>query len=296
MINILRQAGSSNSLNLMADIRVVVQVNALERIIIVDGKTEFIDEDYWNANIQNILFPFWTSDLDRLIHLNYFSDGSYGIEKKKYVYDRATKERKWKTYEWREPTNEEVREVAERLKEKYFEFQDSDQETIQEKLFNEYGRWNKVSWEGIRMIRNFLLADCDWTQMPDAAIDADLKAQWTAYRTKLRQLPQDYDGQDADEVRFPINPVMYARFLTKRGDNDELVNEGKEYLATSDQFGIFSATTYGEYAKRIVMTIASNYKVKNPDVIFKPANFTQNFTDDQDELEALLRAVQESNV
>jgi len=280
----------------MADIRVVVQVNALERIIIVDGKTEFIDEDYWNANIQNILFPFWTSDLDRLIHLNYFSDGSYGIEKKKYVYDRATKERKWKTYEWREPTNEEVGEVAERLKEKYFEFQDSDQETIQEKLFNEYGRWNKVSWEGIRMIRNFLLADCDWTQMPDAAIDADLKAQWTAYRTKLRQLPQDYDGQDADEVRFPINPVMYARFLTKRGDNDELVNEGKEYLSTSDQFGIFSATTYGEYAKRIVMTIASNYKVKNPDVIFKPANFTQNFTNDQDELEALLRAVQESNV
>ena len=280
----------------MADIRVVVQVNALERMIIVDGKTEFIDEDYWNANIQNILFPFWTSDLDRLIHLNYFSDGSYGIEKKKYVYDRATKERKWKTYQWREPTEDEVREVAERLKEKYFEFQDSDQETIQEKLFNEYGRWNKVSWEGIRMIRNFLLADCDWTQMPDAAIDADLKAQWTAYRTKLRQLPQDYDGQDADEVRFPINPVMYARFLTKRGDNDELVNEGKEYLATSDQFGIFSATTYGEYAKRIVMTIASNYKVKNPDVIFKPANFTQNFTNDQDELEALLRAVQESNV
>ena len=280
----------------MADIRVVVQVNALERIIIVDGKTEFIDEEYWNANIQNILFPFWTSDLDRLIHLNYFSDGSYGIEKKKYVYDRATKERKWKTYEWREPTNEEVGEIAERLKEKYFEFQDSDQETIQEKLFNEYGRWNKVSWEGIRMIRNFLLADCDWTQMPDAAIDADLKAQWTAYRTKLRQLPQDYDGQDADEVRFPINPVMYSRFLLKRGDNDELVNEGKEYLATPDQFGIFSATTYGEYAKRIVMTIASNYKVKNPDVIFKPANFTQNFTNDQDELEALLRAVQESNV
>ena len=280
----------------MADIRVVVQVNALERMIIVDGKTEFIDEDYWNANIQNILFPFWTSDLDRLIHLNYFSDGSFGIEKKKYVYDRATKERKWKTYQWREPTEDEVREVAERLKEKYFEFQDSDQETIQEKLFNEYGRWNKVSWEGIRMIRNFLLADCDWTQMPDADIDADLKAQWTAYRTKLRQLPQDYDGQDADEVRFPINPVMYARFLTKRGDNDELVNEGKAYLATSDQFGIFSATTYGEYAKRIVMTIASNYKVKNPDVIFKPANFTQNFTNDQDELEALLRAVQESNV
>ena len=39
----------------MADIRVVVQVNALERMIIVDGKTEFIGEDYWNDNIQNVL-------------------------------------------------------------------------------------------------------------------------------------------------------------------------------------------------------------------------------------------------
>ena len=38
----------------MADIRVVVQVNALERMIIVDGKTQYIEEDYWNANIQNV--------------------------------------------------------------------------------------------------------------------------------------------------------------------------------------------------------------------------------------------------
>jgi len=57
MINILQQAGSLKSLNHMADIRVVVQVNALERMIIVDGKTEFIGEDYWNDNIQNILYP-----------------------------------------------------------------------------------------------------------------------------------------------------------------------------------------------------------------------------------------------
>ena len=280
----------------MADIRVVVQVNALERLIIVDGKTEFIGEDYWNENIQNILYPFWTSDLDRLIHLNYFSDGSYGIEKKKYVYDRATKERKWKTYQWREPTNEEVGEIAERLKEKYFEYQDTEQEVIQEKLYNEYGRWNKVSWEGIRMIRNFLLSDCDWTQMLDAAIDADLKAKWTAYRAKLRQLPQDYDGQDADDVKFPMNPVMYARFVGQVNADGKKPNEDKEYLATDDQFGAFTASTYGEYAKRIVMTIASNFKLKNPDVIFAPANVTDRYVETQDELDALLEKIQENNV
>ena len=280
----------------MADIRVVVQVNALERMIIVDGKTEFIGEDYWNDNIQNILYPFWTSDKDRLIHLNYFSDGSYGIEKKKSIYDRATKARRWQTYQWREPTNSEVGQIAETLKEKYFEYQDTEQETIQEKLFNEYGRWTKISWEGIRMIRNFLLADCDWTQMPDAVISSDLKAQWTAYRAKLRSIPQDYDGQDADAVKFPFNPVMYARFISLKDAEGNDLNAGKAYLDTIDQFGSFTASTYGEYAKRIVMTIASNYKIKNPDIIFAPANVSDQYVETQDELDALLKKIQENNV
>ena len=35
----------------MADIRVVVQVNALERMILVNGKTQFIGEDY-NVKLQ----------------------------------------------------------------------------------------------------------------------------------------------------------------------------------------------------------------------------------------------------
>ena len=280
----------------MADIRVVVQVNALERMIIVDGKTQIIDEEYWNANIQNVLYPFWTSDKDRLIHLNYFSDGSYGIEKKKYVYDRATKERKWKTYSWVEPTESEVAQIAETIKEKYFEYQDTEQETIQEKLYNEYGRWSKISWEGIRMIRNFLLGDCDWTQMPDAVLSTELKAQWTTYRTKLRSLPQDYDGQDADDVKFPINPIMYATFITLKDAEGNDLNAGKAYLDTIDQFGSFTASTYGEYAKRIVMTIASNYKIKNPDVIFAPANISDQYVETQDELDALLKKIQENNV
>lgn len=283
----------------MADIRVVVQVNALERMIIVDGKTQFIEEDYWNANIQNILYPFWTSDRDRLIHLNYFSDGSYGIEKKKYVYDRATKARAWKTYSWVEPTESEVAQIAETIKEKYFEYQDTEQEIVQEKLYNEFGRWNKVSWEGIRMIRNYLLSDCDWTQMPDAALDADTKALWTTYRQKLRDLPADHDGQDADDVKFPFNPIMYKAWESKVDLNNEKLNEGIAYLTTSSQFGTFDTSTYGEYARRIVLTIASNYKIKNPDVIFKPAPYTEEEAasiSTEDELNALLAKIKANNV
>lgn len=38
-----------------------------------------------------------------------------------------------------------------------------------------------------RAERNRLLAACDWTQVPDAPVDA---AAWAAYRAALRDVPQ----------------------------------------------------------------------------------------------------------
>jgi len=44
------------------------------------------------------------------------------------------------------------------------------------------------------------------------------------------------------------------------------------------------------------MTIASNYKIKNPDIIFAPANVSDQYVETQDELDALLKKIQENNV
>ena len=195
------------------------------------------------------------------------------------------------TYDWREPSSAQVAEVATSLKEKYFEYQDTEQAIIQEKIYNEYGRWNKVSWEGIRMIRNFMLDDSDWTQMPDAQLDDATKAQWTAYRQKLRDIPADYTGQDADDVRFPINPNFFAGTYQRIEGNSE-----KEYLATPDQFGVFTSSTYGEYAKRIVAQIANYYKIKNPDAIFPPADIVASTASSEEELDLILQRIQENNV
>jgi hypothetical protein len=38
----------------------------------------------------------------------------------------------------------------------------------------------------VRQQRNQLLADCDWTQLPDAPVDT---AAWAAYRQELREVP-----------------------------------------------------------------------------------------------------------
>ena len=154
----------------MAEFRVVLQINALSRIITVDGKQQVISEAFWNANIQNQLFPFWTSDNDRLIYFNYFDNGSYGCEKKKFTYNRVSNEKKWVTYDWKEPTDAQAKEIADGVRAKYFEYQDVEQEEIQDELYQQYGKWNKISWDGIRMVRNFLLDDSDWTQNSDNAL------------------------------------------------------------------------------------------------------------------------------
>ena len=42
-----------------------------------------------------------------------------------------------------------------------------------------------------RLVRNQLLTDCDWTQMPDNGMEASLKEAWRVYRQALRDM--DFD-------------------------------------------------------------------------------------------------------
>ena len=41
----------------------------------------------------------------------------------------------------------------------------------------------------VRSDRNFLLAESDWTQMPDSALSDSKKKEWIAYRKSLRDIP-----------------------------------------------------------------------------------------------------------
>lgn len=42
----------------------------------------------------------------------------------------------------------------------------------------------------VRSQRDARLAACDWTQATDSPLDAATKAAWAAYRTALRNLPE----------------------------------------------------------------------------------------------------------
>lgn len=60
------------------------------------------------------------------------------------------------------------------------------------------------SWQYIRNVRDELLASCDWTQLVDAPLTTQLKADWATYRQDLRDVPQTY--ATAQVVVWPTAP------------------------------------------------------------------------------------------
>ena len=61
---------------------------------------------------------------------------------------------------------------------------------------------NEQLWEQIRLWRNAQLAATDWTQLPDAAVDA---AAWSAYRQELRDID---DSKPAADYVSPTQPTV----------------------------------------------------------------------------------------
>lgn len=58
-----------------------------------------------------------------------------------------------------------------------------------------------ATWEGVRILRDSLLAECDWTQTADAPVD---QAAWANYRQTLRDLPQQFES--VEDIVWPDKP------------------------------------------------------------------------------------------
>ncbi len=62
-------------------------------------------------------------------------------------------------------------------------------------------------WDEIRGERGQKLTDSDWTQMPDAQITAEKKAEWATYRQALRDLPANQpDVTETYHIVWPTEP------------------------------------------------------------------------------------------
>tara|TARA_R110000796_G_scaffold17731_1_gene54366 strand:+ start:67 stop:516 length:450 start_codon:yes stop_codon:yes gene_type:complete len=58
--------------------------------------------------------------------------------------------------------------------------------------------------KAVRRDRDELLAECDWTQMPDSPLDDSTKASWATYRTALRDITEQ-SGFPTD-ITWPTAP------------------------------------------------------------------------------------------
>lgn len=65
---------------------------------------------------------------------------------------------------------------------------------------NEIAARTDAQWTSIRAERNAKLAACDWTQLPDAPVDA---ATWAAYRQELRDITNQ---PDPFNITWPTEP------------------------------------------------------------------------------------------
>jgi len=61
--------------------------------------------------------------------------------------------------------------------------------------------------EILRLKRDALLNESDWTQVNDSPLSDTKKAEWSTYRQALRDLPSQYtDSDNFDDVVFPTQP------------------------------------------------------------------------------------------
>jgi len=67
-------------------------------------------------------------------------------------------------------------------------------------------RFETIKWNELKTIRNRLLKETDWTQIPDASILESKKLAFTQYRQELRDIPQNF--QNADDVVWPQKPAI----------------------------------------------------------------------------------------
>ena len=60
-------------------------------------------------------------------------------------------------------------------------------------------------WNNIKSDRNGLLAQSDWTQLPDVDLTPELVEAMKTYRQQLRDITSSFTNPD--DVVFPSNPL-----------------------------------------------------------------------------------------
>ena len=219
-------------------------LNAFDKSIQVDGIMKTIDDDFWTTEIVPILYPLWDSDKDKLEVFTKYKDGTARMNKTKYQRNQKTGQYKWVSYQFDLTPfmPDDVNDLYEKILAKFTEYRQGQENDLDRLLEASYAKSTILNWSKVVLIRNFLLMDSDWTQLGDAQLTTQQKADWVTYRQKLRDIPQEQNEASAATVVFPVTPKKHAE-----------MNDGKDYLSdTVNHFYLLNQTVYSKFSDRLV--------------------------------------------
>ena len=237
--------------------QLILQLNAIQRQINYRGITRDISDTYWKDEIGPKLYPNWDSDKDKLVQLNYYDNGSFHAKRRKFVKDFSTNEYAWKDYEMEAYEVEEAKEIFNLLKEAFYLIDSVQKENFQRELAEAHYQAGKVSWFGIRLVRQFLLSDSDWIFLPDSKVSDEEKEMWLRYRQILRDIPQSDRFVEAEDVKFPISPQDFLIFYKSE-------NPDEEYLETLPQYLKLSGYFISTFKERIIQYLVIKQNILTP--------------------------------
>jgi len=221
-------------------------LNAFDKTIQYDGVMKTIDDDYWTSDIVPILYPMWDSDKDKLELFVQYKDGTSKMNKTKYQRNQKTGAFKWVSYQFDlSPFSDEITDMYNKVIEKWTEYRVGQENDLERALAASFSRTAIINWTKVTLIRNFLLMDSDWTQLGDAQLTTDQKAQWVTYRQKLRDIPADQKSIPANSVIFPVTPTKYAKMA-----------DSLDYLSDATHFYTIPQSVYSKFSTRIVNYLA----------------------------------------
>ena len=214
------------------DLVLELQLDVINQTLDYKDVEKVIPESYWKDTLVPLLYPNWDTDKDKLINFYWYSNGSWSAKRRKFVRNFATNTDEWKDYEMEQAVGNDVATaLKDKLVESFYLFDSIENQEYQEELGRLYSQQQAISPLTVRMARNFLLAETDWTQSTtDSPLTADEKAQYVLYRQKLRDITSTTEfNNNINDIKFPISPEFYNKIY-------KVENTGEDYLATDTQF------------------------------------------------------------
>jgi hypothetical protein len=218
----------------------ILQINVPQRTIMYRGIIRDIPLKLFESDLAPKLYPLWDTDKDKLNTFTWYDNDTYVCERRKFLKNFKTDEYYWQNYEMESSDSIDGKQLFELLKDTFYLVDSVEKENFQQELATLYYQTSQANWANIRLIRNFLLSDSDWSVSNDSPLAEENKSMWVRYRKELRDLPlknmQNDPNIKVEDIKFPIDPYLFKSIYSENYPEDGYLDTPGQYIAISSYY------------------------------------------------------------